>query len=201
MNGGCASVEEMQKQDFPEIARNLLDGDVGRVTPYGVVFDNNFEMAQLYIRTVTPAEEDAILHSATNRNRMNRGANDMKRSVTAEANLQDVATIINELNRNQEPLLHCAVFLELAASGLEQLETLKSIRCGIICEIRWRATTRKRPVCICRFQSKRSFAASKISLCRKRSYCAKGRLPLRRSKLLQCKTIRKLPMKMVPQLM
>ncbi|KAF5069997.1 Antirestriction protein [anaerobic digester metagenome] len=48
MNGDCASVEEMQKQAFPNIARNLLDGEVGRVTPYGVVYDNNFEMAQLY---------------------------------------------------------------------------------------------------------------------------------------------------------
>lgn len=48
MNGGCTSVEEMQKQDFPNIARNLLDGEVGRITPYGVVYDNEFEMAQLY---------------------------------------------------------------------------------------------------------------------------------------------------------
>lgn len=45
----------------------------------------------IYARQVTPAEENAILHNATNRSRMERGnTNDMKQSITAEANLQDV---------------------------------------------------------------------------------------------------------------
>ena len=48
MNGGCADVEEMQNKNFWQIALELLEGTVGRVTPYGVVYDNDFEMAQLY---------------------------------------------------------------------------------------------------------------------------------------------------------
>jgi len=48
MNGGSAAVEEMKNKDFCEIALALLEGAVGRVTPYGVVYDNDFEMAQLY---------------------------------------------------------------------------------------------------------------------------------------------------------
>ena len=48
MNGGSAAVEEMKNKDFREIALALLEGAVGRVTPYGVVYDNDFEMAQLY---------------------------------------------------------------------------------------------------------------------------------------------------------
>lgn len=48
LNGGSASIEEMEKQDFRKIAMELLEGEVGRVTPYGVVFDNDFEMSELY---------------------------------------------------------------------------------------------------------------------------------------------------------
>ena len=46
--GGGASMEEMQGRDFRSVALALLDGEVGRVTPYGVVYDNGFEMSQLY---------------------------------------------------------------------------------------------------------------------------------------------------------
>ena len=41
-------MEEMQGRDFRSVALALLDGEVGRVTPYGVVYDNGFEMSQLY---------------------------------------------------------------------------------------------------------------------------------------------------------
>lgn len=80
----------------------------------------------LTARQVTAAEENAILHTATNKSRMERGnLNNMKQSVTAEAKLQDVATLINTLRREQEPLLHCSVFLELSANSAEQLRTLR----------------------------------------------------------------------------
>lgn len=48
MNGGAASPEEMQGKDFGKIALELLDQQVGRVTHYGVVYDNDFEMTELY---------------------------------------------------------------------------------------------------------------------------------------------------------
>ena len=80
----------------------------------------------LAARQVTAAEENAILHTATNKSRMERGnLNNMKQSVTAEAKLQDVAALINTLRREQEPLLHCSVFLELSANSAEQLRTLR----------------------------------------------------------------------------
>lgn len=47
MNGG-ARLDEMQGMDFRQIALDLLKGDVGRVTPYGVVFDNNFNYDEYY---------------------------------------------------------------------------------------------------------------------------------------------------------
>ncbi len=80
----------------------------------------------IYARQVTPAEENAILHNATNRSRMERGnTNDMKQSITAEANLQDVAALITTMHRNREPLVHCAVFIELSARDSDSLRTLR----------------------------------------------------------------------------
>ena len=81
---------------------------------------------RIYTRQVTPAEENAILHNATNRSRMERGnTNDMKQSITAEANLQDVAALITTMHRNREPLVHCAVFIELSARDADGLRSLR----------------------------------------------------------------------------
>ena len=81
---------------------------------------------RLYARQVTAAEEDAIYHKAVNKNRLDRSSQDnLKRSVTAEANLQDVAAIIAGARKNREPLIHCAVFLELAAKTSEELRLLR----------------------------------------------------------------------------
>ena len=42
----------------------------------------------VYIRQATAGEEDAIIHNAQNKNRMDRGnTNNMRRSITAEVNL------------------------------------------------------------------------------------------------------------------
>ena len=81
---------------------------------------------RIYTRQVTPAEENAILHNATNKSRMERGnTNDMKQSITAEANLQDVAALITPMHRNREPLVHCAVFIELSARDADGLRSLR----------------------------------------------------------------------------
>ena len=81
---------------------------------------------RLYTRQVTPTEENAILHNATNKSRMECGnTNDMKQSITAEANLQDVAALITTMHRNREPLVHCAVFIELSARDSDSLRTLR----------------------------------------------------------------------------
>ena len=80
----------------------------------------------LYYRRVSPAEEKGIIHNATNKSRMERGnTNDMKQSITAEANLQDVATLITTMHRNREPLVHCAVFIDLCARDADALRSLR----------------------------------------------------------------------------
>ncbi len=81
----------------------------------------------IYVREVTPAEENRILHDAGNKNRMNRAsANDLKASVTAEANLQDMAALITAIHSSREPLTHCTVFVELTAKDQESLRTLQN---------------------------------------------------------------------------
>ena len=80
----------------------------------------------VYIRRVTAAEEQKIIQNAANRSRFERGStNDMKQTITAEVNLQDVATLVTTMHRNREPLMHCAVYIDLAAKDLEGLRILR----------------------------------------------------------------------------
>ena len=80
---------------------------------------------RLSARRVTTAEEDAIIHAATNKNRMERSNfSNMKQSVTAEEKIQDVETLIKTTRRQTEPLIHCSCFLELSANTMEELRSL-----------------------------------------------------------------------------
>ncbi len=84
----------------------------------------------IYTRMVSPLEERKIVHNAEIRNRMNRGsAQDLQRSVEAESNLQDVANLIGSLHRNKEPLLHCAVYIEMIAGDMQELQIFAD-ECG-----------------------------------------------------------------------
>ena len=81
----------------------------------------------IYTRMVSPLEERKIVHNAEIRNRMNRGSSqDLQRAVEAESNLQDVANLIGSLHRNKEPLLHCAVYIEMIAGDMQELQILQT---------------------------------------------------------------------------
>lgn len=82
---------------------------------------------RIYTRQVTAAEEKKIIHNAANKNRMDKSnTNDLQQTVTAESNLQDVVTLVSSMHRNREPLLHCAVFIELSANNLDDLKLLQT---------------------------------------------------------------------------
>lgn len=82
---------------------------------------------RIYIRQVTPAEEKRIIHDAANKNRMGRtSTEDLQQTVTAENNLQDVVALVSSIQRNREPLLHCAVYIELTAASEERLKLLQT---------------------------------------------------------------------------
>lgn len=82
---------------------------------------------RIYTRQVTAAEEKKIIHNAANKNRMDKSAtHDLRQTVTAESNLQDVVTLVSAMHRNREPLLHCAVFIELTAHDPDALKLLQT---------------------------------------------------------------------------
>lgn len=81
----------------------------------------------LYTRHVTPVEEKKIISNAANKNRMqSTSTQDLQQTVTAESNLQDVATIVAQMHRSREPLLHVAVYIELTAHDYDQLKLLQT---------------------------------------------------------------------------
>ena len=81
----------------------------------------------IYTRMVSPLEERKIVHNAEIRNRMNRSSSqNIQQTVEAESNLQDVANLIGSLHRNKEPLLHCAVYIEMIAADMQELQILQT---------------------------------------------------------------------------
>ncbi len=82
---------------------------------------------RIYTKQVAPTEEKRIIHNATNKNRMNTAnTNDLQESVKAECNLQDVVALVSTMHRNREPLLHCAVYIELTARDYDSLKLLQT---------------------------------------------------------------------------
>jgi len=88
--------------------------------------DRNNLTVRLYSRLVDALEQRKIIQNATRRNKLSTGSNDAVENITAEVNLQDVVTLIAELRKNKEPLLHCAVYLELKAESMQKLRELQS---------------------------------------------------------------------------
>lgn len=89
--------------------------------------EKNGVTLRIYTRQVSPSEEKKTIHNATNKNKLDRSnTNDLQQVVIAESNLQDVTNLIATMHRNREPLLHCVVFIELAASDFEALKLLQT---------------------------------------------------------------------------
>ena len=48
LHGGSASVDELNKLNGEETARRLIESGSGKITPYGVVYDNGMKLEQVY---------------------------------------------------------------------------------------------------------------------------------------------------------
>ncbi len=88
--------------------------------------DHSGVTLRIYNRVVDHREHDQIINHANRKNRLKLGDSNITEVVQAEQNLLDVTALLNELKRDNEPLLHCAVFLELKAKSLEELHSLKN---------------------------------------------------------------------------
>lgn len=86
----------------------------------------------VYIRPVTPYEENKILKEVERRNRHKRlNATDRKQELSAEVNMKDVDTLIRKQLQDKESLMHCAVFFELIAPSLDELQQLQNTAVSI----------------------------------------------------------------------
>ncbi len=88
--------------------------------------DHSGVTLHIYSRPVESMEQRKIVQNATRRNRLQSGSNDVNETIEAEGNLQDVVELLANLRKNREPLLHCAVYIELRAKSLEALRALQS---------------------------------------------------------------------------
>ncbi len=74
---------------------------------------------RVYNRLVDSMEQRKIIQNATRRNKLLSGGTDIQETMDAENNLKDVIQLLADLRKNREPLLHCAVFIELKAVSME----------------------------------------------------------------------------------
>ena len=88
--------------------------------------DHSGVTMRIYNRVVDHREHDQIINHANRKNRLKLGDSNITEAVQAEQNLLDVTALLNELKHEREPLLHCAVFLELKAKSPEGLQALKT---------------------------------------------------------------------------
>lgn len=88
--------------------------------------DRNGVTLRIYHRLVEPMEQRQIVNNANRRNKLKVGDNDLNEAIEAEGNLQDVVTLLANLRKNREPLLHCAVYIELKAKSPDDLRVLQS---------------------------------------------------------------------------
>lgn len=93
---------------------------------FSTLADRNNITIRIYSRFVDALEQRRIIQNATRKNKLSTGSNDVQENINAEGNLQDVVTLIAELRKNKEPLLHCAVYLELKAESKDKLRELQS---------------------------------------------------------------------------
>ena len=88
--------------------------------------DHSGVTLRMYNRLVDAFEQRQIAKNATRKNRLKLGDNDINESIQAEQNLLDVQQLLVTLSREKQPLIHCAVFLELKAKSMSALESLQS---------------------------------------------------------------------------
>ena len=71
LHGGSASVDELNKLDGEETARRLIENGSGKITPYGVVYDNGMKLEQVYDGRFFPCyyyEPNVITVAVTSKN-------------------------------------------------------------------------------------------------------------------------------------
>ncbi len=80
----------------------------------------------IYTRSVSSYEINKILDKAERKNmHALNNSKRMKEQVEAKTNIEEVQHLIETMHKNKEPFLHCAVFIEMQASGEKELDILR----------------------------------------------------------------------------
>ncbi len=88
--------------------------------------DRNGVTLRIYHRLVESMEQRKIIQNATRKNKLKSSGNDVNETIEAQGNLQDVVTLMANLRKNKEALLHCSVFVELKAKSKQKLKELQT---------------------------------------------------------------------------
>lgn len=88
--------------------------------------DRNGVTLRIYHRLVESMEQREIIQNATRKNKLKSSGNDVNETIEAQGNLQDVVTLMANLRKNKEALLHCSVFIELKAKSKQKLKELQT---------------------------------------------------------------------------
>ena len=82
---------------------------------------------KIYTRHLTTTEENRILENAANKNKLKRSStNNLRETVIAEGNLQDMTDLVNVMRKSKEVLIHTAVYIELIANSQDKLKELQT---------------------------------------------------------------------------
>ncbi len=80
---------------------------------------------KIYTRLVDSAEQSKIISNATRRAKSQQSENKVERSVQAVNDFNDVVSLVTLLQKERQPLLNCAVFIELRSDSLDGLKILQ----------------------------------------------------------------------------
>ena len=96
--------------------------------------DRNGVTLRIFNRLVEPFEQRKILQNAERKNKLQSTGNNVSETIEAQGNLQDVTSLITNMQRSKEILLHCSVFIELKAKSKKKLRELQTDACKLGCE-------------------------------------------------------------------
>ena len=82
---------------------------------------------RIYCRQVSPGEEDRIIDNANKKKQAGRlGPQQAAAGSGGGEQSADVAELVHKMHREHEPLVHCAVYLEMTADSKERLRQLQT---------------------------------------------------------------------------
>ena len=82
---------------------------------------------RIYTRKVEESEKNRIIQQAERKISLDaNNSRDLAHTIKAEGGLQDITEMIVKIDRENEPFLYCAVYLELSARSFDDLRTLQS---------------------------------------------------------------------------